>query len=116
MVALRADAVVLDSKRSHSPLGWSVVSISGTIPGLAATATAPNPKLNSIFSDYQRFQARSFHPIRLAMSLRPLFLSLPKNSGTPPYSIAVQKSRTSDPAISESLLPLSLLVSLEGHV
>jgi len=36
------------------------------------------------------------------MSLWPLFLSLLKNSGTPPYSIAVQRSRASDPAISGS--------------
>ena len=41
MVAPRTDAVVLGSKRSHSPLGWFMVSISGTIPGLVATATAP---------------------------------------------------------------------------
>ena len=29
------------------------------------TATAPKPKLNSTFSDYQRFQAGSLHPILL---------------------------------------------------
>ena len=59
------DTVVLDSKKSYFSLGWSVVSISGTIPGLVATATAPNPKLNSTFSDYQRFPAGSLHPILL---------------------------------------------------
>jgi len=68
MVASWTGAVVLDSKRSHSPLGWSVVSISGTIPGLVATATAPSPKLNPTFSDYQRFPARSAHPILLFFS------------------------------------------------
>jgi len=51
--------VVLDSEESHSPLGWSVVSISGTIPGFVATATAPNLKLNSTFSDYKRFLIES---------------------------------------------------------
>ena len=47
-----AHAVVPDSERSHFPLGWSAVSISGTIPGLIATATAPSPRLNYTFSDH----------------------------------------------------------------
>ena len=39
--------------------------MSGTFPGLVATATAASPKLNFTFSDYQRFPARSLHPILL---------------------------------------------------
>ena len=60
------------------------------------------------------------------MSLWPVFLSLPTNSSTLPYSIAVQKSRTSDPEISDSqwssnrrftiILTLSFAIRIFGSI
>jgi len=82
--------------KSHYLLHSFAAAISDTIPTTIATATASNLILNWNLFVFHFFPSKISWP-HFAISACPRALSLPRNSGMPPYSTADQESRTNDP-------------------